>query len=483
MENQLTQDNIKKDAIPVEEAFSNMSPVKTGATATVPQPNPLDFTGMIQEQEQIAKDTGNARDSQLNSIASAFNRISGLPQAQLQMEQDAGIQNMQQDLQQYDSMIALKNRDYTNQYRALEERGSSLSSIRGRQNQLNTQATREMADLAIIRDSKAGRLDLAKQWVDKKIQAETAQARSQLEATQFFYNENKEVLTKAQDRAFSLKIADQEKKLADEKELRTAVNNIALQSAQYGATPDVVSQIGNAKTHKEAIALASKYLGEPFRLQVDMQEFNKRIQLEQLQLSKDKFSFDKRVAEAKDTTPNSSDMDKNADFKKLKGNSELKNALDEYKKVVKEQGARKETNPNASIIKEKYGAVLQAYRAAVDLGALQGADVGLVDDAIKKAIYQGAGIKNVVLFGIPNAIRKTKTRKGAELGIESAYETIENSNSRLEGIIKASNPDWVETPYYKEITGSSSDDTYLDSVDAVLNNSNNIYSEAGFILD
>ena len=165
---------------------------------------------------------------------------------------------------------------------------------------------------------------------------------------------------------------------------------------------------------------------------------------------------------AKNSTPESSEMDKNSDFKKLKGNAELKQALDAYKKAVEEQGARKDKNPNAAILKEKYGAVLQAYRAAVDLGALQGSDVQLVDDAIKKATYEGAGLWNVFL-GIPNAVRKAKTRSAAEKSIESAFSTIESNNARLQSIIEASNPSWTQTPYYQVITGQQTSDTSGDT--------------------
>jgi hypothetical protein len=294
MENTITQDNIKNEPISAEEAFSSVPAVSTAPAGVVPPP--ADFSGLIQEQEKTVKQGESVRDNQLQGISSAFARIAGLPQQQLAMEQQAGIQDMESQLQQFDSMIAMKNRDYTNQFRALEERGSSLSSIRGRQNQLNIQATREMADLAIIRDSKAGRLDLAKQWVQKKVDAETAQARLELEATQFFYNENKEILTKAQDRAFSLKIADQERKLAEERETRNAINNMQLQAAQYGASPDVVSQIGNAKTQKEAIAMASKYLGEPFRLQVDQQAFNQRMAMMNYNLARSAQEFARQQA-------------------------------------------------------------------------------------------------------------------------------------------------------------------------------------------
>lgn len=164
---------------------------------------------------------------------------------------------------------------------------------------------------------------------------------------------------------------------------------------------------------------------------------------------------------AKNATPDSADMDKNPDFKKLKGNAELKAALEAYKKTVEEQGARKDTNPNAAIIKNKYQAVLQAYRAAVDLGAIQGADINLVNDFIKQAIWTDEGFQ---------FLPKAKAKSAANKSIAAAFETVAANQARLDSIIKASNPSWTSTPYYKVITGQQTTSDTEDTEESYAQN-------------
>jgi hypothetical protein len=299
METSITTENIKNNPIPAEVAFQPQQKLQVPQQGTVPSPadmvdKTLSFNPMIQEQESVAKQAEAQRQGQLGTIAQSFSRLAGLPEQRVQMEQQAGIPDMMKGVQELDSVMSMKSQRFQNELQTLESQNVPVSFIRGQQNQLNIQATRELANLAIVRDSQLGRLNVAKEWVNKKVEAETAQAQMQLQASQFFYNENKEILTQAQDKAFKLKISEQERKLADEREKRTQVNNMSLQAAQYGASPDVVAKIGDAPDAKTAISMASKYLGEPFRLQVDMQRFNQKIQSAQLALQREKLAFDKQ---------------------------------------------------------------------------------------------------------------------------------------------------------------------------------------------
>lgn len=77
--------------------------------------------------------------------------------------------------------------------------------------------------------------------------------------------------------------------------LRNELNVLSTEVARYGATPDVINKIAQAGSKSEAIKIASKYLGEEFRLQVDMQEFSKKMQLANLSLQREKFDLEKSL--------------------------------------------------------------------------------------------------------------------------------------------------------------------------------------------
>jgi hypothetical protein len=70
------------------------------------------------------------------------------------------------------------------------------------------------------------------------------------------------------------------------------------QAAQFGAGVEAVKEIGNAKNFEQALQVAGQYLGEPFRLQVEAQNFNQYIQQAQLDIARDQLDATKDAATA-----------------------------------------------------------------------------------------------------------------------------------------------------------------------------------------
>ena len=60
--------------------------------------------------------------------------------------------------------------------------------------------TSELADLEVIRMARSNSLENAQSIIDRKLQLEFADEQARIDGLKFFYNENKELLTKADDR-------------------------------------------------------------------------------------------------------------------------------------------------------------------------------------------------------------------------------------------------------------------------------------------
>lgn len=141
--------------------------------------------------------------------------------------------------------------------------------------------------------------DKAKQIVDLKYKP----LEDQLALKQKQYDLNKDILDSIdKKRSESLQVAlnkeakDLEYKKANEK----AIQDIAVEAAKSGATPETLKALQSAKTPAEALVLAGHDLGAVFRQKIAQDDFNNKIQLAQLQVSKanlglaqDRLNFEK----------------------------------------------------------------------------------------------------------------------------------------------------------------------------------------------
>lgn len=128
-------------------------------------------------------------------------------------------------------------------------------------NEISRVNTSKLADLSVVQMAKQGQYDSAKEIADRAVQAKVEDQKNKLQALMFTYTENKELFTKAEQRAFETAQADRERKLnAEEKNLQR-ISDLSLQAQQDGAPTSVVVKMRNAKTEAEAIALGGQYIG------------------------------------------------------------------------------------------------------------------------------------------------------------------------------------------------------------------------------
>lgn len=103
------------------------------------------------------------------------------------------------------------------------------------------------------------------------------------------YDLNKDVLDsidKKRSEALQVALTKEANDLADKKEAAKRIQDIAVEAARSGATPETLKSIQNAATPEEAVTLAGYDLGADFRRKVAQQEFDNKIQLAQVAISK-----------------------------------------------------------------------------------------------------------------------------------------------------------------------------------------------------
>ena len=103
------------------------------------------------------------------------------------------------------------------------------------------------------------------------------------------YDLNKDVLDrldKKRSEALQVSLTKEANDLADKKAAAQAIQNIAVEAAKSGATPETLKAIQNAASPADAVTLAGHDLGAEFRQKIAQQEFDNKIQLAQVAISK-----------------------------------------------------------------------------------------------------------------------------------------------------------------------------------------------------
>lgn len=373
---------------------------------------------------------------------------------------NANILKKQAEIAQDDTKLVASMRDEERRDTLLPFAQSNQAKLAGDAAIMRALKTSEIGVLNATALAKQGEIELARETAEDAVAAKYAPYKemiglyqAQLTALQPILTRDEKKQAREQEIRGNVALKEIDKKQKDDSDIAAMIVNATAQAAPAS----VIARAKEAAKSGDKVAVGEAlgvYAGNVLDREIKLATLAK---------------YRQEVEDGKKTTPEKlqKDMDADADFKKLKGNAELKAALTDYQNAVKEVGARNEKNPKAAVLKEKYGAVLQAYRAAVDLGALQGSDVSLVDDAIKKATYKGNSFLGSVLsLGIAPAVRKAKTKSAADISIDSAFSTIERNNTRLTGILSAKQPTWLTTPYYQTIVGSgqASNEDFLNQL-------------------
>jgi len=253
---------IKAEDIKPTPAVTAPTPTGSSSGQTIDQ-----ITAEVQANKQKAEQDLTKSKSTLESRIQEITGVMGSREA---LEKEQGLDQAQLDVSDIRSQIEARELSLR---RAIENTqrtaGLSGTQIARRVSALNRDAARELADLSIIESARLRRFDSISTNIDRKIKSQLEPLQFQLQFDQMFYQENRQAMTAAQDRAFQMKIMQEERNYQEQVKERDSIKQIAMTAAQYGATGEQIKSITDAKNFDEAIKSGGSFLGEPFRLTLE----------------------------------------------------------------------------------------------------------------------------------------------------------------------------------------------------------------------
>jgi hypothetical protein len=291
----------------------SLKPTPQATLATAPQAVAVDgmmaeFEDSVSENTKKLQEQAKAAEAPtLTSFDAFLNQLRGA-KGEVGFTNDAyavegGVNDITPELNDINDKIRREQLALRRASESIQSKGGGLAGGAAAEIQnLERESFAKQADLSIIQMAVQGRYDSAKEIADRAVSAQLEQQTNQLEVARFNYEENKELFTKAEQRAFEAEQGDRERALAAQAETLKAVKELGIRAQIEGDAPtDVVQRMMAAETEAEAMAIGGQYIGaldrEQQRASIEASRASTAqgwasldIRRQELQMSKDKLA-------------------------------------------------------------------------------------------------------------------------------------------------------------------------------------------------
>lgn len=243
-----------------------------------------------QERVRAEEEARKAREETQESRKQLMERVGDVEEvmtARPQLERELGIPGLREETAELTSQIEARELSMRRQIeRTQKEVGLTASQVDARVREIQRKGASELADLSVVLNAKSRRMEALQTSVDRRINLELEPLELRMQFDRLFYEENKQTLTQAQDRAFKLRLQETEREYNEQLQNKQAVGEIMKQAALSGASAQTVGEIGQARNQLEALVAAGPALGKRFEMERDAIEFDQWAKIQDINLKK-----------------------------------------------------------------------------------------------------------------------------------------------------------------------------------------------------
>lgn len=213
-----------------------------------------------EEVQQLEQTTGESQQALLAAIAG----LETQGERTLQAEEEAGIPELQTELTEITNEIRSTSLAFRRERERIQNTpGLSMADVNARLADVSRKQASQLADLEVIRAARSGSLANAQAITQRKLELQFADEQARINNLQFIYNENRELLTRKEDRLFQQQINLQQTKLDVAKDRAATLESLKLSLMANmhanGAPNGVYKSVQSAKTAADAFNAAGQY--------------------------------------------------------------------------------------------------------------------------------------------------------------------------------------------------------------------------------
>jgi hypothetical protein len=225
------------------------------------------MSDMAKEQQRKVETAQTATTESASALRGYLDKLAGKGVAQVEAETEAGIPKLTQELTDITNQIEAKQLAARRQIEAVQsEAGLTKGQVNQRVQEINRQNAKELADLSIIQNARNRNLLTAQDLVNRKIDLEYGDLKDRIEAEKFFYQENKDDLTKAEQNLLNERIRQDERQYNEGVALEKTKQELIIQASSNQNVPlSVIQQAQRAKTPSEVASILAPYMVDELR--------------------------------------------------------------------------------------------------------------------------------------------------------------------------------------------------------------------------
>lgn len=213
------------------------------------------FTSVTPEMLQQQRELQKSQKEQKNTLEDIYSGLADLGTrgaTTIKMEEAAGIPQLNTALIEVENEIASKTLLFRRERERIEQAGGSIAQVNAELQDVGRKQNRELADLETIRAARSNTLTNAQNLINRKIELEFGDKQARIDALKYIYNENKDVLNKAEDRQFQTMLRREERgfEVAKQKfvQLEEEKMKYLTNAAQAGADNNTLKAIQSAQS-------------------------------------------------------------------------------------------------------------------------------------------------------------------------------------------------------------------------------------------
>ena len=237
------------------------------SSITAPIPDISSFTTVTPQMQEQQTQVNRAKKQQTDTLGSIFTGLTSLGErgaTQISMEEQAGIPTLSRELVDVENQLRQKDLEFRREREAIQVTpGLTQAQMQARLADVSRKQSSELADLEVIRQARSNTLTNAQSLIDRKVELEFGDKKAKVDALKFIYDENKDLLSKEEDKLLSETIRREERAFNLAKSSFEQLENEKIQlvrNAQAnGAGNNVMSAILNSKSLEEAYRNAGSF--------------------------------------------------------------------------------------------------------------------------------------------------------------------------------------------------------------------------------
>jgi len=356
---------------------------------------------------------------------------------------------MSTELTDIENELAQKTLAFRRERERIETQGGSIAQVNANLQDVSRKQNRELADLETIRAARSNSLTNAQNLVNRKIELEFGDKIAKVNALKFIYDENKELLTKEEDRLFQQTIRREERgfEIAKQKfvQLENEKAKYLTNAAQAGADNNTLKTIQSAQDLDQLYSMpgVQRFALSPMerlQMQAARQSMYSSAVSTRLALAKagdpqaiKELGFDPREAEAAEPLDATT---KRQLEQRASGNENMLRLLKDYRDTVKTKGY---TLDNAFLGDTATVGKIDSLRAQITAAYKDAQQLGTLDTGVLNLVSQVIGERPVSTIsgwgeGNRNVFANIGGAQGRKLvaGLDSVIETTESDLAKTQ---------------------------------------------------